>query len=158
MARYPAVFLLSAAVLLQSPSLLGQAAQAPDVTFQVEVNYVDVDVVVTDERGNFVKGLGRDDFEVFENGRPQKIDTFSLVEIPVEKPTEVVVDGRPVVTDAQSNRRPFDGRVYVVVLDDFNVSAMRSTPLKESARQFVRQFMGANDLVAVVYTSGRKDA
>ena len=143
---------------LQSPVLHGQGPQAPGVTFQVEVNYVDVDVVVTDDQGNFVTGLTRDDFEVFENGRPQKIDTFSMVEIPVEKPAEFVYEGRPVAADTQTNRKPFDGRVYVIVLDDLDVSAMRSTPLKDAARKFVREFMGANDLAAVVYTSGRKDA
>jgi VWFA-related protein len=48
--------------------------------------------------------------------------------------------------------------VYVIVLDDLDVSAMRSTPLKDAAKKFVREYMGANDLAAVVYTSGRKDA
>ena len=158
MTRYCALLLLATVVVLQSPVLYGQQSQAPEVTFQVEVNYVDVDVVVTDDQGNFVTGLTRDDFEVFENGRPQKIDTFSQVGIPVEKPTEFVHEGRLVVADTQTNRKPFDGRVYVILLDDLDVSAMRSTPLKDAARKFVREFMGANDLAAVVYTSGRKDA
>jgi VWFA-related protein len=153
-----ALLLLVAAVVLQSPALQGQGPQAPGVTFQVEVNYVDVDAVVTDAQGNFVTGLTRDDFEIFENQKPQKIDTFSMVEIPVEKPAEFVYEGRLVVADTQSNRKPFDGRVYVIVLDDLDVSAMRSTPVKDAARKFVREFMGANDLAAVVYTSGRKDA
>ncbi|MCM3879598.1 MAG: VWA domain-containing protein [Vicinamibacterales bacterium] len=157
MTRYCAFLLLAAAVGLQVPTLHGQQTQTPEVTFQVEVNYVDVDVVVTDDQGNFVTGLTRDDFEVFENGRPQKIDTFSQVGIPVEKSIDFVHEGRLVVADTQTNRRPFDGRVYVIVLDDLDVSAMRSTPLKDAARKFVREFMGANDLAAVVYTSGRKD-
>src|SRR6187200_391430 len=109
MRRYCALLPLAAVVVLQSPALQGQGTQAPGVTFQVEVNYVDVDVVVTDGQGNFVTGLTRDDFEVFENGRPQKIDTFSMVEIPVEKPAEFVYEGRLVVADTQSNRKPFDG-------------------------------------------------
>ena len=88
MTRYCALLLLATVVIFQSPVLHGQQSQAPEVTFQVEVNYVDVDVVVTDDQGNFVTNLSRDDFEVFENGRPQKIDTFSLVNIPIEKPTE----------------------------------------------------------------------
>ena len=143
-----ALLLLVAVVALQSPVLQGQGTQAPGVTFQVEVNYVDVDVVVTDAQGDFVTGLTRDDFEVFENGRPQKIDTFSQVGIPVEKPIDFVHEGRLVVADTQTNRKPFDGRVYVIVLDDLDVSAMRSTPLKDAARTFVREFMGANDLAA----------
>jgi len=159
MAHHRALLLLAATVVLQAPTLRGQDPRpTPGVTFQVEVNYVDVDVVVTDGQGQFVTGLTRDDFEVFEDGRLQKVDTFSLVEIPVEKPTELVIEGRRIVADTQTNRAPFDGRVYVFVLDDIDVSAMRSVPVKDAARQFVRQHMGANDLAAVVYTSGRKDA
>jgi VWFA-related protein len=155
--RYSALPLI-AAVALQSPVLQGQAPQPPDVTFQVEVNYVDVDAVVTDEQGQFVTGLTRDDFTVFEDGKPQKIDTFSFVDIPVEKTEEIVVEGRPVPRDTRTNREPFDGRVYVIVLDDLDVSAMRSTPVRDAARRFVREHMAANDLGAVVYTSGRSDA
>ena len=44
--RYSALSFLVAAVGLQAPVVLGQAPQPPGVTFQVEVNYVDVDVVV----------------------------------------------------------------------------------------------------------------
>ena len=43
------------AATLQTPVLRAQDKPAPpEVTFQVEVNYVDVDVVVTDENGKFV--------------------------------------------------------------------------------------------------------
>jgi VWFA-related protein len=158
--RYSALLLLVAVVLVQSPVVQGQdqRPQAPGVTFQVEVNYVDVDVVVTDEQGQFVTGLTRNDFTVFEDGKPQKIDTFSLVDLPVEKTQNVVVDGRAIPPDTRTNRKPFDGRVYVIVLDDLDVSALRSTPVRDAARRFVREHMAANDLGAVVYTSGRSDA
>jgi VWFA-related protein len=149
---------MATAVVLQSPVVLGQAQQAPGVTFQVEVNYVDVDVVVTDDQGQFVTGLTRDDFTVFEDGKPQKIDTFSLVNLPVEKAQGVIVEGRPIPADTRTNRKPFDGRVYVIVLDDLDVSALRSVPVRDAARRFVREHMAANDLGAVVYTSGRSDA
>ncbi len=153
-----ALALLGAVVVLQSPVVLGQAQQPPSVTFQVEVNYVDVDAVVTDEQGQFVTGLTRNDFAVFEDGKPQKIDTFSLVDLPVEKAQEIVVEGRAIPADTRTNRKPFDGRVYVIVLDDLDVSALRSTPVRDAARKFVREHMAANDLGAVVYTSGRSDA
>ena len=43
-----------------------QRAQAPAgqpaVTFKTEINYVDVDVIVTDQHGNFVKDLTTDAF------------------------------------------------------------------------------------------------
>lgn len=153
-----ALLFVAAAVALQTPVLHAQAQQAPGVTFQVEVNYVDVDVIVTDEKGQFVTGLTRDHFTVFEDGKPQKIETFSLVDLPVEKSDDVVLQGRPIPADIRTNRKPFDGRVYVIVLDDLDVSAMRSAPTRDAARRFVREHMAANDLGAVVYTSGRSDA
>lgn len=141
------------------PSFSSAVAQAPpSVTFQVEVNYVDVDAIVTDENGNFVTGLTRDDFEIFEDGKPQKIEMFSYVELPVERPDQFAALGRPVTTDARSNARPFDGRVYVIVLDDLDISPLRGGLVKHAAREFVERHFGANDLAAVVYTSGRVDA
>jgi VWFA-related protein len=158
MQRILIAFALGVAAL-QAPSIKAQAPQAPpSVTFQVEVNYVDVDVVVTDERGNFVPGLTRDDFEVFEDGKPQKVDTFAYVEIPVEQDNTFVLDGRPISSDSKSNRVPFSGRLYVIVLDDQDVAAMRTSQVKKSAKEFVDRYMGANDVAAVIHTSGRTDA
>ncbi len=43
--------------LLLAVSIQAQAPQTPpSVTFQVEVSYVDVDAIVTDDNGNFVSG------------------------------------------------------------------------------------------------------
>jgi VWFA-related protein len=128
------------------------------VTFQVEVNYVDVDTVVTDDAGNFVSGLTRDDFEVFEDGKAQKIEMFSYVELPVERVERFAPLNRPVTSDVRSNERTFDGRVYVLVMDDLDISPLRTSIVKRSAREFIEQHFGANDIAAVVYTSGRSDA
>jgi VWFA-related protein len=155
-----------AGVPLQQTNVGGQAPAAgaqnpqgpPTVTFQVEVNYVDVDAIVTDEQGNFVTGLTRDDFEVLEDGKPQKIDMFSYVEIPVDKAERFRFLDRPVPADVRSNRQPFTGRLYVIVLDDLDISPMRTSQTRKFARQFIEQYFGANDMAAVVYTSGRTDA
>ena len=158
MQRTLIAFALGAAAL-QAPVLKAQAPQTPpSVTFSVEVNYVDVDVVVTDGKGNFVPGLTRDDFEVFEDGKPQKVDTFAYVEIPIEQDNAFLLDGRPISSDAKSNRVPFSGRLYVIVLDDQDVAAMRTAQVKRSAKEFVDKYMGANDVAAVIHTSGRTDA
>src|SRR6188768_1855945 len=57
----------------------------PAVTFKAEVDYVDVDATVTDRQGNFVTGLTKDDFEVLEDGKPQKVEMFSYVNLPVDR-------------------------------------------------------------------------
>src|SRR5688572_4896465 len=148
---------MAATLLLASQA--GLKAQAPpSVTFQIEVNYVDVDAIVTDEKGHFVTGLTRSDFEVFEDGKPQKIEMFSYVDLPVEPPDGFAALNRPVSGDTKSNRRPFDGRVYVIVLDDLDISPLRGGLVKSAAREFVERHLGVNDLAAVVYTSGRPEA
>lgn len=153
------IALAACAAALQSPTVRAQAPQGPpSVTFQVEVNYVDVDVVVTDEKGNFISGLTRDDFEVFEDGKLQKVDTFTYVEIPVIQESPFQLGNRTVSSDTKSNRDPFAGRLYVIVLDDQDVAAMRTSIVKKTAKEFVDKYMGANDIAAVVHTSGRTDA
>src|SRR5262249_25105812 len=42
---------------------------------KVDVNLVLIDAVVTDNRGNQILGLGRDDFVVRENGVPQSVES-----------------------------------------------------------------------------------
>src|SRR5688572_16391904 len=62
------------------------AAQAPPAaTFKAEVEYVEVDALVTDKEGRFVRDLRQEDFQIFEDGRPQTIASFALVDIPVRE-------------------------------------------------------------------------
>lgn len=150
---------LSIVAALLSLTIQAELAQAPPtVTFQVEVNYVDVDAIVTDEHGNYITGLTREDFDVFEDGTPQKVEMFSYVDLAVEPADRFGALNRPVSSDARSNSRPFDGRVYVIVLDDLDISPLRGGLVKNAAREFIERHFGANDVAAVVYTSGRADA
>ena len=132
------------------------AAQQP--TFQTTVNFVDVDVTVADATGNFVSGLTADDFEVFEDGKPQTIQTFSYIELPVERPDRYRFAGQPVPADVRSNRDVSSGRVYIILLDDLNVAPLRTNIVRRHAREFIERQFGPHDLAAVVVTSGRKDA
>ena len=134
-----------------------QSASTPSPqtpTFKVEVNFVEVDVLVTDQQGRFVRGLTRDDFQVFEDGKPQTINTFSVVDIPVEQAVRPLFAGREIEPDVQTNEHPFDGRVYVMVLDDLHTHPLRVARVKAAARQFIEHRLGVNDLMAVVHTGG----
>jgi VWFA-related protein len=146
-------FLVLANADQQSP-----AVQTPSVTFQVEVNYVDIDAVVTDERGNFVNDLSKEDFELFEDGKPQQISTFSLVDIPMPSAGTRTRAAVPAVSDVKSNAQPISGRLYLIVMDDLNVAPLRSKVVVQAARQFVERHFGPDDIAAITYTSGRTDA
>ena len=131
-----------------------QPAPPQTPTFKVQVDYVEVDVLVTDQQGRFVPDLAKEDFRVFEDGKPQSVSTFSLVNIPVERADRPLFAAQPIEPDVESNERPFDGRVYVMVLDDLHTNFQRSPRVKAAARQFIERYLGANDLMAVVTTGG----
>ena len=153
--HFSAIVAMAGVLLVTVPS--AQQAPAPSVTFQVEVNYVDIDAVVTDDRGNFVSGLSKEDFALFEDGKPQAISTFSLVDIPLPAASAQSAAAIPVVPDVRSNAQPISGRLYVIVLDDLNVSSMRTKVVVNAARQFIERHFAADDIAAIVYTSGRTD-
>src|SRR5438046_4109372 len=135
-----------------------QSAQPPSQTtptFKAQVEYVEVDALVTDQQGQFVRSLTKDDFQVLEDGKRQTISTFSLVDIPVERFDRPLFSPRPIERDVQTNERPFDGRVYVMILDDLHVAAIRTARVRAAAHQFIERRLGANDLMAVNFTGGR---
>jgi VWFA-related protein len=133
-------------------------SQAPPITFRSEVNYVEVDAVVLDAQGRFVRSLSAGDVQVFEDGKRQKVSSFTLVDLPVERFEKPAFLGRAVEPDVQTNAKPADGRMYVLLLDDVHTDLRRTANVRRAARQFVDRFLGANDLAAVVHVSGRSDA
>lgn len=64
--------------------LLAQQAEPPQLGEVVEVRIINLDVIVTDRSGNRIVGLGREDFEVFEDGVAQIITNFSEIVPPAE--------------------------------------------------------------------------
>jgi VWFA-related protein len=141
----------------QTPPSVQPDRQMPPVTFKVEINYVEVDAVVTDQQGRFVRDLTKDDFEVLESGKPQQVTTFALVDIPVERAEKPLFAPKAIEPDVQTNQRRFDGRLYVLVLDDLHTNPLRSNLVKAAARRFIENSLGANDMAAVVTTGGRTD-
>jgi VWFA-related protein len=131
--------------------------QVPPITFRAEVNYVEVDAVVTDAAGKFVRDLKQGDFQVFEDGKPQSVSAFSLVDIPIERSERPLFLQRDVEPDVQTNLRGPEGRLYVLVLDDLHTHPTRTFAVRKAAKQFIERNLGANDLMAVVYASGRSD-
>ena len=129
----------------------------PEVTFKVEVNYVEEDVRVVDRDGNFVRGLKQEDFQVLEDGKPQKVQTFGMVDIPNTRPRKPLYLGPnalPIEPDVAVNKQVLDGRLYLIVLDDYHVAPLRSQNVKNLARRFVLEKLGPDDQAAVVVTSG----
>src|ERR671923_3064050 len=91
----------------QQPQASSSAQQQRSVTFRTDVNFVEIHAIVTDERGNLVRDLSKDDFEVFEDGKPQTPSVFSLVDLPIERALTPSFATQPVEPDVRSTVRSF---------------------------------------------------
>ncbi len=52
--------------------------------FRTEIELVQVEVIATNADGRFLEGLAKDDFELLEDGKRQRIDTFQGVDVPIK--------------------------------------------------------------------------
>jgi Ca-activated chloride channel family protein len=127
-------------------SLQGQ--QAP--TFRAGTQLIEIDVRVTDRDGRFIGGLSRDDFEVLEDGKPQRITQFSFVNLPARGEKVEPLAARD---SARSNGAgAAQGRTYVMLLDgpgtgrNDHVERMHGV-----ARLFLDQAFGPTDRMAVTF-------
>src|ERR1700730_10861991 len=108
---------LIAPLLAQQPP-----AQTPPV-FRGGTDVVEVDVVVHDKTGRFVTDLKPEEFEVGDEGKPQPIDLFYLVQGGTSTRRAVGAEGaRPQGAAGSASPAAAPPRFFVVVFDDDHLS------------------------------------
>ena len=85
--------------------------------------------------------------------KAQKISTFSLVNLPIERPVRTLLAGTPIEPDVRTNTSS-EGRIYMLLLDDFHTTFSNTPRVRQFLRDFVERNFGTNDLAAVLFTSG----
>lgn len=68
----------AAAVTLIATASAQQQQQRPPATVRIDTDLVAIDVTATDASGNYVRDLRAEEFQVFEDGKPRRIDFFAL--------------------------------------------------------------------------------
>ncbi len=123
---------------------------------KISTNLIQVDVTVTDKNGNPVTNLKADDFEIYENGKKQKITSALFVSsqvIPEGKSTKnkerFGIEIPKPVGEVTSNEVR---RTIALVVDDLSLSFESVHFVKRSLRNFVEKQMQQGDLVAIVRT------
>jgi VWFA-related protein len=139
-----------------------QQTPSPEGVVRINVNLVQVDAVVTDARGRAVTDLTVDDFELYQDGQPQKITGFEFVavrdssarpklSVSIEpgKKSDVVAPPpvRKLLTREEINR------TIALVVDDLALSFDSGVRVRDSLKKWVDNEMQTGDLVAVIRTS-----
>jgi VWFA-related protein len=118
----------------------------PPPRFRTEANYVRVDVYPT-AGGQPVQDLSVGDFELLENGAPQKIDAFEHIVISPAGPQSLRREPDSVRQGEQMAANPRN-RVFVVFLDTAHVPVEGSHAIKEPLIRLMDRILGPDDLVA----------
>jgi VWFA-related protein len=126
--------------------------QQPTPVIRSGINYVRVDVIVSDKDGKPVMDLKEDEFSLAEDGKPQKIDAFSVVNL---DHLETVENGPPRVikNDFDEEReasRP-DVRLFVILLDDYHVKRGNDMAVRKPLIEFIQNQLAPADMIAIMY-------
>jgi VWFA-related protein len=141
------------------------AAQPPDAqqapppqpperpVFRAGVNFVRVDVIVTDKNGASVMDLTQDDFEITEGGRPQEVEAFKRIDLdgglmpgPDGPPRQIRNEA-----DEETEAARDDVRLFGLFLDDYHVRRGSSLTARNEIARFVETQLGPTDMIGVMY-------
>jgi len=136
--------LLIAAIGLQAVS------QEQDEVIRVRSNEVRLDVVVKDKKGHPIRDLKPSDFEIFEDGVPQKIESFRFVSREMTPSTSETKDGKS--PDAPATTTPAPARrstptVTALVFDRLSPEARALA--RKAGLAYAQQGMGSGSFTGV---------
>src|SRR5579863_6194144 len=130
-----------------------------DPAIKVRVNLVLVRAVVRDSTGKIVPGLKQDDFQIFDNGKRQKISAFNMetLETPAVAGTpstarrgeEPKGEAGPTIVNASVMPRRF----LALVFDDSHLKAADAMAVRSATNKLFAS-LTPTDRVAIYSTSG----
>ena len=151
-------FLCALANFAQTPTPTPNPANEEDVV-KISTTLIQLDVTVTDKKGNVVTDLKPEDFEIFENGEKQEISNFSFVSN-VKTETAATAPA-PNKNDKQTIQLPTAPikpeqirRTVALVVDDLSLSFESVHYVRRALKKFVDEQMQTGDLVAIIRTGG----
>lgn len=141
----------------QTPTPAAQQPAQPPASpdqqpiFRGGIATVRVDVIVTDNKGNPVTDLKLEDFQIEEDGKPQKPETFRLVKI--DTTTTPAYTSRTIRSrnDEETAAADENARIFMFFLDDYHVMRDSSMAMKKPVMDFIANQLSPSDLIGVMY-------
>ena len=142
----------------QPPAQQTPAQPPPDQPqppiFRAGINFVRVDVIVSDNKsGVQIADLKESDFDVTEDGKPQKIEAFRFIKLDGGVSDAIKETPREIRTDADEEMEAAreDVRLFAIFLDDYHVRRGTSLAVRNQLAQFVETQLGPSDMIGVMY-------
>src|SRR6185295_8744872 len=126
---------LTAGLSAQTPApapAAGGAQEKP--TFKVQVDLVTSDIIVRDEKGNFIPDLKKEEFEIFEDGVKQDITSMTVVT--GGRVTNVLAPPPPpppegIILPPTRAKSDVSGRIFLFFVDDLHLQFHNTGRVRE---------------------------
>ncbi|MBM3766459.1 MAG: VWA domain-containing protein [Acidobacteria bacterium] len=149
-----------AALLLTAAILCAQQETQEGPLIRVTVSLVQVDAIVTDKDGRVVTVLTPADFEVLQDGKPQRITRFSYIatqEGPTPRPTKQQQAKGAVPIPPVTVRPDQVRRTMVFLVDDLSLSFESVYYVREALKKFIASLQ-PGDMVSLMRTGSSSGA
>ena len=137
-------------VAISLAAVAGTQTQRPVI--RSAVTYVTTDLVVKNDRGQFVANLGKDDFDVFEDGVKQKVVTFVL-----SHGGQILTDVAPDSVGREGVLLPparpagdSSGRIFLIFVDDLHMNFRDTGRIRELFKKITQELVHEGDLFGMV--------
>jgi VWFA-related protein len=146
---------LAAAVSAQAPDPAKPApTPAPaQPTFRVQVDLVTNDVVIRDEKGNFISDLKPEEFRVYEDGVLQDLASMTVVTggrvyNPMSAPTAAAPEG--IILPKKRTVSDVSGRIFLFFVDDQHLQFGNTGRVRELFKKISKELVHEGDLFGIV--------
>ena len=132
--------------------------QEPETKIRVETRLVLVDVVVTDKKGNPVRGLTQEDFALKENGKSQSITVFSWEGAKEEEEAKPALPPLPenVHTNGPDYHKP-PGPLTVILVDTVNTARGDQSRVRSELMHYLTEQFRPENRVAILVMGERTE-
>jgi VWFA-related protein len=152
-------FRIAALLLLALPAPVFAAQKNQEkkedsqATFKLPVGVVVVNAAVTDKSGASVSDLTKEDFRVYDDGKPRKIQTLALESYrPVQTAKTMPKRAGTDEIEEPGFTRP---RLISLIIDDIASNTDdQYLQVTEAVKKFIANDMGPGDQIAIMSTSG----
>jgi len=145
---------LTAGLSAQTPAPTSGAAAAQEKpTFKIQVDLVTSDIIVRDDKGNFIPDLKKEEFEIYEDGVKQDISSMTVVT--GGRVTNVLAPPPPpppegIILPPSRPKTDVSGRIFLFFVDDLHLQFHNTGRVRELFKKISKELVHDGDMFGIV--------
>ena len=139
----------------QPPPATGQPAGQAQPTFRVAIDFVNMDAIVRNDQDQFVADLTKNEFEIYEDGIKQDLQSLTLVhggrvhnlQAAPPPPTQ-----EGIILPPSRPRNDAAGRIFLIIVDDLHLDFRNTGRIRDLFKRISKTLIHEGDMFSIVST------